>query len=163
MKRVLIALGGNVAEPHQTLPLAWHAVVDRLGLTQSVCSELVTSAPAEGASGGDFANAVGLGYTSLGPREVLDALHRVEDQFGRDREREGHHGARPLDLDLLEYGSMISTDLTLTLPHPRIQDRWFVLAPLLSIVPDWSHLLSGRSGQELLAAVDIEQRAEQDL
>ena len=150
MQRVFIALGANVSAPIQTLPLAWRAVVAALRLSDARLSPMVTSAPAEEASGADFANAVGLGYTPMTPRGVLQTLHRVERAFGRDRPREGHHGARPLDLDLLEYGSMISTDPTLTLPHPRIAQRWFVIEPLLALEPDWCHPLTGEAGMALL-------------
>lgn len=132
---VRIALGSNLAAPHAAVRRGWDAVVVALALTRPRLSTLLTSAPAEGASGGPFANAVGVGYTTLVPAACLAALQRVERAFGRDRAVEGHHGARPLDLDVLDWNGVRMDTTTLQLPHPRSHDRLFVLEPWAELEP----------------------------
>ena len=120
-------------------------------------------------SGPNFANAVARAATVLPPREFLDALHAVETEFGRRRER--RWGPRVLDLDLLDYGEMVLPDAgtyrywrdlsleqqsslapaELVLPHPRIQDRAFVLLPLLDVDPGWRHPVTGQTVQRMLS------------
>lgn len=151
MHQTLIALGANIADPAAALPLAWRIVVAELGLQRPRLSAVISSLPAEAATGPSFANAVGLGYTSAEPEDVLAQLHRIEAAFGRDREQEGHHGCRPLDLDLLAMGALRREGPTLTLPHPRIAHRDFVLAPLLELTPAWIEPRSGRPAALLLA------------
>ena len=153
MELTLIALGANVADPVSTLPTAWRAVVAQLGLTRPRLSRVRCSRPAEDAKGPRFANAVGLGYTSADPATLLAQLHAIEAAFGRDRAREGHHGSRALDLDLLAVGRLRREEPTLTLPHPRIGDRDFVLAPLLELLPHWIEPRSGQPAATLLRAL----------
>lgn len=151
MARVLIALGSNVADPGAAVALAWHAVGTQLELRDAVCSDLVVSAPAEGAGGGPFVNAVGKGECELDPFEILRILQQIEAAFGRDRLREGFHGARPLDLDLLDHAGRVLDSPALTLPHPRLHQRLFVLQPLAQIAPDFVDARTGRSLARLLA------------
>jgi len=155
MARILVALGSNLADPPATLPLAWQAVCAGLSLAAARCSRTVVSEPAEGAGGSPFCNAVGVGDTHLGPYEALAVLHRIERAFGRDRQQEGHHGARPLDLDLLDLDGMFLDDPDLQLPHPRLAQRAFVLAPLLEIAPEFVDMRSGHSAGALLARLPV--------
>lgn len=152
MPRILIAIGSNVAAPHGAVALGWRAVCTQLGLRDPCCSAPFENAPAEGASGGPFVNAVGVGRCELAPDAVLATLHRIEAAFGRDRAREGFHGARPLDLDLLDWGGQVLDDPRLQLPHPRLGQRLFVLQPLAQVAPDFIDARSGRSIADLLAA-----------
>ena len=153
MPRILVALGSNLAGPSRVIPLAWQAVCARLGLSAARCSRVLLSDPAEGASGAAFCNAVGLGETDLGPHEALAELRRIERAFGRDRRHEGHHGARPLDLDLLDLGGVRLDDADLQLPHPRMAQRDFVLVPILEIAPEFIDVRSGLGVAALLAAL----------
>jgi 2-amino-4-hydroxy-6-hydroxymethyldihydropteridine diphosphokinase len=122
-------------------------------------------------SGPDYVNAAITVETSLSAEALLMHLHRVEADFGRVRET--RWAARTLDLDLLDYGGAVAPDAaTLThwmqlplerqmkeaperliLPHPRIQDRAFVLIPLADIAPDWVHPLTHRRLTDLLSAL----------
>lgn len=99
-----------------------------------------------------FLNAVARIETSLAPAALLAALHAVEAGFGRRRSR--RNGPRTLDLDLLDYDGLIrasDTNSPLILPHPRLSQRDFVLAPLNDLAPDWRHPASGLSARSMLA------------
>src|ERR1044072_7214383 len=87
--------------------------------------------------------------TSLDPHALLFTLHRIEQKFGRDRSKETRWGPRTLDLDLLAYDDVTIDRPELTLPHPRLFERAFVLVPLAEIVPD--RLISGRKVKDALA------------
>jgi 2-amino-4-hydroxy-6-hydroxymethyldihydropteridine diphosphokinase len=147
---VRIALGGNLGAAHETLRRGWDAVVATLPLQQARLSTIIASAPAEGASGGTFANAVGVGYTALDAHACLAALLQIERAFGRDRAREGHHGARPLDLDILDWDGALMNSPTLQLPHPRSHGRLFVLEPWAELEPSYRCACCGRTIAALL-------------
>ncbi len=89
------------------------------------------------AGGPDYLNAVAALDTTLEPEALLQALHAIEAQQGRDRPY--HHAPRTLDLDLLLYGERVVHTPRLTVPHPRLHLRAFVLAPLLELQPDLEH------------------------
>lgn len=129
-------------------------------------------------SGPDFVNAAVMVKTQLSPAEVLEALHRIEAAMGRTRDNRWE--PRLCDLDLLAYDDDISPDLEtyqqwkaldltsqqtrtpdqLILPHPRLQDRSFVLVPLNDIAPDWRHPVTGITVSEMLAALPSADLAE---
>jgi 2-amino-4-hydroxy-6-hydroxymethyldihydropteridine diphosphokinase len=91
--------------------------------------------PAHGAAGRDFANAVALIASSLEPREMLRRLKRIECEFGRRRGR--RWGPRVLDLDLVLWSGGKFRSRRLTIPHPELEKRGFVLQPLESVSPFW--------------------------
>lgn len=99
----------------------------------------------------EFVNAAALLETELAPLALLDALLETERSFGRDRSAGPPKGPRTLDLDLLLYDGLVLDEPRLTLPHPAMHERWFVLAPLEEIVPEWRHPVMGRTISELLA------------
>ncbi|MBI5608976.1 MAG: 2-amino-4-hydroxy-6-hydroxymethyldihydropteridine diphosphokinase [Deltaproteobacteria bacterium] len=144
----MIALGGNVADPPAALPLAWSACCAALDLQASELSSLHATAPAEQASGPSFVNAVGVGWSACDPRQGLSLLQAIEQAFGRDRPREGFHGARPLDLDVIAIGDLHVAEPGLQVPHPRWSARSFVVLPLAEVAPDLCDS-SGLSAAEL--------------
>ena len=88
-------------------------------------------------AGPPYLNAAMTLETTLAPRELLHAMLDIERRRGRDRAREGRWGPRTLDLDLLLYGHLVIDEPGLTVPHPRMLDRTFVLEPLAEIAADW--------------------------
>ncbi len=136
MTRAYIALGANLGDPVATI----HAAIEALrGLPQSqliASSSLYRTAPVGLHNQPDFINAVASIETQLDARQLLDELFLVEARFGR--KRTVANAPRTLDLDLLLLGNVVSNDPLLTIPHPRMHLRAFVLAPLLEIAPDLS-------------------------
>jgi 2-amino-4-hydroxy-6-hydroxymethyldihydropteridine diphosphokinase len=106
-----------------------------------------------------FVNAAVLLETELAPLSLLDALLGTERSFGRDRTAGPPKGPRTLDLDLLLYDDLVLDDPALSLPHPAMHERRFVLAPLAEIAAGWQHPVLGRTICELLAALRPEDGA----
>ncbi len=131
--RVFVGLGANLGDAAATVRAAFEAL-DALPGTRCVArSALYRSAPIE-AQGADYINAVAQLQTQLSPAALLKELQAIEDRFGR--ERPYRNAPRTLDLDLLLYGQRRIVTPRLTVPHPRMHERAFVLAPLAEIAPD---------------------------
>ena len=127
-----VALGANLGDARATVSDAI-AALDRLPQTRLLrASALYRSAPWE-ASGPDFINAVAAVETGLDAHELLRALQALELQAGR--ERPYRNAPRTLDLDLLLYGDAVIDSPELSVPHPRLRERAFVLLPLAEISP----------------------------
>lgn len=105
-----------------------------------------------------FANAAALLETALSPLTLLHELLAIEHSFGRDRANTPPKGPRTLDLDLLLYGQEVLADPDLTLPHPALHDRRFVLEPLAEIAPTLTHPVLHATMAELLARLPAESR-----
>ena len=132
-ERVFVGLGANLGDAAATVRAAFEAL-DALPGTRCVArSALYRSAPIE-AQGADYINAVAQLQTQLSPAALLKELQAIEDRFGR--ERPYRNAPRTLDLDLLLYGQRRIVTPRLTVPHPRMHERAFVLAPLAEIAPD---------------------------
>ena len=133
MVQVCVAFGANLGEAQATVLKAIQDV-GALATTQLVkVSSLYASAPHE-AVGPEFVNAVAMYDTDLPPLELLDALQNLETISGR--ERPFLNAPRTLDLDIIFFGNVALDSPLLTLPHPRWQERAFVLVPLAEISPD---------------------------
>ena len=131
--RACIGLGANLGDARHTLQAARQAIATLPQTTLVGFSSLYRSAPID-ATGPDFWNAVALVDTGLSPRALLEALQRIEAQHGR--ERPWRNAPRTLDLDLLLYADRHIDEPGLTVPHPRMHERAFVLLPLAELWPD---------------------------
>jgi 2-amino-4-hydroxy-6-hydroxymethyldihydropteridine diphosphokinase len=135
--RVFIALGANLDNPQQQIQRG----IELLGTLPETrglaASSLYRTAPVGVGQGQpDYINAVAELATTLSAERLLAALQDLEVQRGRSPESKGRLAPRPLDLDLLLYGDEIIATPQLTVPHPRLHERAFVLAPLLEIAPE---------------------------
>lgn len=128
-----VGLGSNLDLPRQHLEDAIDAL-DAIPRTRVLrCSSFYRTAPVGFADQPDFINAVAIVETRLTPRELLDALLTIEQVHGRVRREP--NGPRTLDLDLLLYGAVVHHEDGLTVPHPRMHERAFVMVPLAEIAP----------------------------
>lgn len=153
MASVLIALGGNVGDVRATFAKAIPMIC---GMTQAALiarSSDYATPPWGDEQQARFVNACIEIDTGLDPHALLFVLHRVETKFGRDRKRERRWGPRPLDLDILAYDDVRFEKPGLTLPHPRLFERAFVLVPLAEIAPD--RRIAGRTPRKALQGLDI--------
>jgi 2-amino-4-hydroxy-6-hydroxymethyldihydropteridine diphosphokinase len=135
MPTAYIALGANLPSPAGEPETTLAAAVARLaGLGRVVaCSGLYSTAPVGMAEQPRFLNAAVALETNLAPRALLEGLLEIEREFGRDRTAGIENGPRTLDLDILLYGDLVLGEHGLAVPHPRMAERAFVLAPLNDI------------------------------
>ena len=150
-RRYFIALGSNLGDREATLRQAWSMLAS---LCQSArLSRIYETRPMYVADQPLYLNAVGEAASTVEPPEMLASLHRIEQSLGRDRTREIRMGPRPIDLDILLCDSIIVDAPELTIPHPRITERMFVLVPLLELAPDLCDPRTGTPYSQALAAL----------
>ena len=137
-----IALGSNLGNPQRQLSLAYAAIAQLPGSHIQAASSLYGSAAIGPGTQPDYLNAVVCLRTALGPNELLENLQQIELAQGRVREE--HWAARTLDLDILLYDDRQLDSPSLTIPHPRMTQRNFVLYPLLEIAGANFQLPDGR-------------------
>ena len=154
MPSAIIALGGNVGDVRATFKKAI-AEICRVAQAGLLARSSDYSTPPWGdMQQAQFVNACIEIQTTLAPLSLLSVLLTIERTFGRDRSRERRWGPRTLDLDLIAYDDISMVQPELTLPHPRLFDRAFVLVPLAEIAPD--RLIAGRRVKAALAEIGSE-------
>ena len=179
----LIAFGANLpfegCKPEQTLHLAINTFPE-VSLTISSVSRFFATPCFPAGAGPDYVNAAALLQVekSMAAKDLLSRLHKIEAMFGRERNQ--RWGMRTLDIDLLALGDLVLPDVAtqslwrnldpaqqasetpdgLILPHPRLQDRAFVLVPLADVAPDWCHPVLKRTVAQMIAALPVADLAE---
>ena len=135
MTKAYVALGANLGNPQEALQAALEDLRQTAGVGVTAVSSFYRTAPVE-SSGPDYVNAVAEVETTLEASELLHVLQRIENAHGRVRPAGVVNAPRTLDLDLLLFGKDTVATPELTVPHPRMHLRAFVLVPLLEIAPD---------------------------
>lgn len=148
-----IALGANLGDCGVALRAAIREISALPQTKLMAQAGFYRTAPIE-SSGPDYLNTVILVETLLSPRELLHSLQALELAHGRIRPKGIINAPRTMDLDLLTYGDLASTDPELTLPHPRMHLRAFVLVPLIEIVPDFVIPEKGKARNYLPSVAD---------
>lgn len=159
-QQAAIALGANLGDCRATLEGALAALDASPGVRLLARSRWYRSAPV-GPPQSDYLNGCALLAVALEPEALLERLLATERRYGRARGE--RWGPRSLDLDLLLMGDRRLSTPQLTLPHPRLQERAFVLVPLAEIAPTWIDPISGLSVAELAAALPLALKGEQAL
>ena len=143
--KAVIALGANIGNPQENLDLA--IALLREATDVLLVSSYYTTSPVGGPEQPDYINAVCIIDSELPAMDLLSLLHGIEKSLGRERIE--HWGPRTIDLDLIQYGGLLSKADELQLPHPRAHERRFVLQPWFEIEPD-AILLTHGSIRDLL-------------
>jgi 2-amino-4-hydroxy-6-hydroxymethyldihydropteridine diphosphokinase len=149
--RAYVGLGSNLGDRGAHLLLGLSAL-SRLPKTHLLRLSPVYETDPVGPPQPPYLNMVAELETELSPKGLLAEMLRVEKALGRERRE--RWGPRTLDLDLLLYGDLVLEEAGLSVPHPRLHERAFVLVPLLDLLPEGRHPLLGQSFAELLASLD---------
>ncbi|MCZ2723530.1 2-amino-4-hydroxy-6-hydroxymethyldihydropteridine diphosphokinase [Marinomonas sp. 15G1-11] len=151
MNKVYIGLGSNLNNPLEQLESALKELRDRTDIHNLSVSPFYSSKPVGPQDQPDFVNAVAMFSTTLKPIEILDTLQAIEHSHHRVRER--HWGPRTLDLDILLINNDIISLPRLTVPHPYMLERGFVIKPLADITPQML-LSNGKTVEEHLHQIN---------
>ena len=152
MAEALLALGGNVGDVRKTLARAVAMLCEQGDIHLRARSSDYLTPPWGVEDQPPFVNLCVSVDTALTPQDLLARAQAVERAFGRDRDHEQRWGPRPLDVDILAYDDLILNEPDLTLPHPRLSERAFVLVPLAEIAP--TRIIAGVRVDRALARLD---------
>ena len=152
MAEALVALGGNIGNVRDTLDRAIAAFCDGEKVRLLTRSSDYRTAPWGVEDQPPFVNLCIAVETSLPPHALLARAQAIEHALGRERSKERRWGPRPVDIDLIAYDDLVLQEPDLTLPHPQLFARAFVLAPLAEIAPE--RVIAGRRVRDALAQVD---------
>ncbi len=152
MTAAWLALGGNVGDSRTILERAVMLLCDGVTVRLTARSSDYRTPPWGFKYQPPFINLCIAVETTLGPRELLAHAQAVELQLGRDRAHEKRWGPRTADIDIIAFDNLTIDELGLTVPHPRLFERAFVLLPLAEIAPDL--VIGGRTVREVAASVD---------
>ena len=146
---VYLGLGGNTGDRESNLEEALGRLDAVAGIQVVRASSFYDTAPV-GPPQPRFLNAVCAVETTLSPEELLDAIHRIENDMGRRRNADDRWGPRSIDIDLLFYGDRVIDGERLTVPHRQAHKREFVLRPMAEIAPDFMHPVIHRTMADML-------------
>jgi len=151
MNNVLIAFGGNLGDVLSNFRSARQNISQLAGMHLTHSSLLYRTPPLGPAGQADYFNAMVAVESKLEPLDVLTAIQTIETQHGRIRAE--RWGSRTLDLDIIAMGSLMIDGDRLSIPHPQMHDRQFVLRPLCDIEPNWQHPGLNKTASQLLSAL----------
>ena len=143
---ILLGLGSNLGERFDNLTTAIEALSPEV--TVRTISPTYETQPLYVTEQPEFLNLVVRGTTALSPINLLALIKTIEAKIGRKHSI--RFGPRIIDIDIIDYDSLILNLESLTTPHPRMHERLFVLRPLIDIVPNWIHPLTGKTVQQLI-------------
>ena len=158
MKKIILGLGSNRSfnslSPVQLLDAACEEL--KKIVSEPCFSSIYTSKAMYVTDQEDFYNMVCTGFVAddEDPYDFLEKIHKIENKYGRDRTKEIRFGPRSLDIDIESFGDFVSSDPVLTLPHPRVKERAFVLIPLLELFSDCAEDLQRKEFSDALAELE---------
>ena len=151
MKTAYLSLGSNLGDREDNLREALRRLRESDKLRIARVSSLYETEPMEVENQPWFLNIAAEIETSFFPMQLLGRIGRIEDAMGRKRVRA--KGPRLIDIDILLYGSFVIGTTKLTVPHPRMMERRFVLEPMVELAPELRHPITRQSMRELLSAI----------
>ena len=143
---ILLGLGSNLGERFDNLTSAIKALTPEI-MVQTISPTYETQ-PLYVTQQPEFLNLLVRATTTLSPISLLDSIQALEVELGR--KPSVRFGPRIIDIDIIDYDSLILNLESLTIPHPRMHERLFVLRPLINIVPNWIHTRTGNTVQQLI-------------
>ena len=150
MQKIFLGLGGNVGNVSETFDIATKEIINSIGPLISKSSRYKTE-PWGNKDQDFFLNQVICVETNLSAEEVLKKILNIEKKLGRDRDKDNQFAPRTIDIDILFYGEKIINTDSLTVPHPRLHLRNFVLTPLIEIAPGFIHPLFNKKIKDLVS------------
>jgi 2-amino-4-hydroxy-6-hydroxymethyldihydropteridine diphosphokinase len=152
MADAIVAFGSNIGDPRATIARAVALLCDGERVTLTASSSDYRTPPWGDPDQPPFVNRCIAVATALSPRELLERGHAIEAQLGRDRSVERRWGPRTIDIDVISYDDLKLDEPGLTVPHPHMFERAFVLVPIAEILPN--RVIAGRRIKDALATLD---------
>ena len=155
-KTALIGLGSNLGFGDLDRAEVIEAAIEdisKFAYLKKSSSLYVSPAWPEGNDSPDYLNCVIAIETGLSPKDILEKLRQIEIKYGRVRDKQNRWAARTVDLDIIAIDDLVLNEKDLTIPHPRMEVRDFVILPLSEVAPSWTHPISGASLVEMIASL----------
>ena len=148
-----LSLGSNVGDRTDNLKNVINSIENLVGKVNKI-SKFYEN-PAIGFDGDNFVNICVEVVTHLSPKELLNSLLKIENEYGRKRLKSGEYSSRIIVIDIIFYEDLIINQNGLVIPHPRMQSRHFVLTPMCDLNPDFIHPISGLKISQLIDELEI--------
>lgn len=156
MAHIFIAVGSNMGDRRAYLDKAQQLFLGWTGVKNVKASPIYETSPVGGPPQNNYLNLVWSADVNDSAELTLAGLLRIEETL--ERKRSIKNAPRTIDLDLLFYGQEVIQSACLTVPHPRLHERWFVLKPLFDLAPDFRHPILGKTVKEMLEALPLYER-----
>jgi 2-amino-4-hydroxy-6-hydroxymethyldihydropteridine diphosphokinase len=150
LQKVYLSIGSNLGDKYQNIRNAYKAIQQHIGEITSKSSIYITP-PWGFKSDSDFYNSILEVYTSLKPKDLLATIKQIEKDLGRQKKQSNVYESRLIDIDIIDYNQQIFNDTDLSVPHPLMSERSFVVVPLSQINPNWIHPKTQKNIKEIKA------------